>query len=201
MSTAGDGAKHGDAGGRRPQVTLEQRTIDFVPISERYGTPRRLFTIWFSCNLTILGVAAGTLGVSSGLSIPWAIAAIAIGNAIGSIFVAAHSAQGPQLGVPQMIQSRAQFGVLGAGIPLSAVILTYLLYSAADGLIIERTLRSLLPVDNNGALIVFGLATLFIAFIGYELIHRLGTLFTFVSGGFFAIAAGLLLVRYQQQAL
>jgi nucleobase:cation symporter-1, NCS1 family len=182
-------------------VEIETHSIDFVPLSERYGSPRRLFTIWFSCNLTILGVAAGTLGVMSGLSIPWAIAAIAIGNAIGSIFVAAHSAQGPQLGVPQMIQSRAQFGVLGAGIPLIAVIMTYLLYSAADGLIIERTLRSFLPVDNKGALIVFGVATLFVAFMGYELIHRLGKLFTFISGGFFSIAAILLLVRYHQGTL
>jgi hypothetical protein len=95
-------------------------TIDFVPLSERYGTPRRLFTIWFSCNLTLLGVAAGTLGVSQGLSFALAVLAIAVGSAIGSVFVAAHSAQGPTLGIPQMIQSRAQFGVLGASIPLGA---------------------------------------------------------------------------------
>src|SRR5262249_24797560 len=151
----------------RTHVAVEQHSIDFVPLSERYGTPRRLFTIWFSCNVTILGVAAGTQGVSGSLSFGWAMLAIALGNAIGSVFVAAHSAQGPQLGIPQMIQSRAQFGVLGAGIPLVAVILTYLLYSAADGLVIEVTLRSILPVSNNGALVIFAIATLLIAFVGY----------------------------------
>jgi len=34
--------------------------------------------------------------------------------------MAAHSAQGPQLGIPQMIQSRAQFGVLGAACRLQS---------------------------------------------------------------------------------
>ena len=33
---------------------------------------------------------------------------------IGTFFMAAHSAQGPQLGLPQMIQSRPQFGYVGA---------------------------------------------------------------------------------------
>jgi len=196
MSAARGGARVKEPSGRRSQATLEQRTIDFVPFSERYGTPRRLFTIWFSCNLTILGVAAGTLGVSQGLSFAWAALALALGNAIGSVFVAAHSAQGPALGIPQMIQSRAQFGVLGASIPLSAVILTYLLYSAADGLVIQGTLRTLLDVGNTGALLVFAAATLLIAFVGYELIHRIGAILTFVSAALFITVAYLVMTRY-----
>ena len=135
----------------------------------------------------------GTLGVAAGLGLAWT--ALALGNAIGTVFVAAHSAQGPQLGIPQMIQSRAQFGVIGAGLPLVAVVVTYLLYSAADGLIIEGTLRALAPIDNNVALVVFAVATLVIAYVGYELIHRIGTVLTFVSGAFFAVAACLLLSR------
>jgi nucleobase:cation symporter-1, NCS1 family len=201
MRAASDGAKHGDANPRRPQATLEQRAIDFVPLSERYGTPRRLFTLWFSCNLTILGVAAGTLGVSHGLPFASAALAIAIGNAIGCVFVAAHSAQGPTLGIPQMIQSRAQFGVLGAGIPLSAVILTYLLYSAADGLVVQGTLRALLPIGNTGALLIFAVATLLIAFVGYELIHRLGAVLTFVSAALFVAVAYLVIARHGTPAL
>ena len=37
-----------------------------------------------------------------------------LGVVIGTFFMAAHSAQGPQLGLPQMIQSRPQFGYVGA---------------------------------------------------------------------------------------
>lgn len=39
--------------------------------------------------------------------------------------MALHSAQGPRLGIPQMIQSRAQFGFCGAILPILLVILMY----------------------------------------------------------------------------
>jgi len=176
-------------------IATEHHSIDFIPLNERYGSPRRLFTLWFSCNLHILGVAAGVLSITSGLSLVWALVAIALGNALGTVIMAAHSAQGPQLGVPQMIQSRAQFGVIGAGLPLLAVIVTYVLYSAADGLVIQGTLRSLLPVGDDWALILFALATLIVAYVGYELIHRVGKIMTLLSTGLFASAAVLMFIH------
>ena len=42
-----------------------------------------------------------------------------IGNLVGAVFMALHSAQGPRLGVPQMIQSRASSAPTG---PLVVVI-------------------------------------------------------------------------------
>src|ERR1700693_5896971 len=110
---------------------VERKGIEFVPTSERYGTPRRLFTIWFSVNLSILCLSVGKLGVLAGLPLIWTFCALAVGNVLGTVFMAAHSAQGPRLGIPQMIQSRAQFGVIGAALPLVAVVITYLLYHAA----------------------------------------------------------------------
>src|SRR5579863_1467006 len=141
-------------------LAVESHSIDFVPLTERYGTPLRLFTIWISIQLSIVCAAVGTIVSGYGLTLPAAIAGLAIGNAIGSVFMAAHSAQGPHLGVPQMIQSRAQFGVLGAGLPLIAVVLTYLLYTAADGLLVEGCFRALLPIGNTSALVIFGIVTL-----------------------------------------
>jgi nucleobase:cation symporter-1, NCS1 family len=175
-------------------VPVESHGIDFVPIDERYGSPRRLFTIWFSTNLTIVCVEVGALGVLSGLSFMWATVGVIIGNAVGTIFMAAHSAQGPHLGIPQMIQSRAQFGVLGAGIPLVAVVLTYLLYSAADTLVVQGTLSELTSLGSNNALILFAVATLLVAFVGYELIHRIGAVMTIASVIMFACAAYLFVV-------
>lgn len=174
-------------------LQIEGHSIDFVPVAERYGTPLRLFTIFFSTNLTIVGVAVGTLGVTAGLGFWWAVAGIAIGNAVGTAFTAAHSAQGPHLGIPQMIQSRAQFGVLGAGLPLIAVLITYTLYTAANGLLIEGTLSSIVSVDPTIALILFGAATVVVAFIGYELIHRLGAILTVLSSLLFVTASWLFL--------
>ena len=115
------------------------------------------------------------------------IAALALGNVIGTVFMAAHSAQGPHLGIPQMIQSRAQFGVLGAAVPLVAVVVTYVLYTAADGLVVEGTLSSLLSIGDNASLILFGLVTLVVAYVGYELIHRIAALLSVLSAALFVM--------------
>ena len=173
---------------------VESHSIDFVPLNERYGTPLRLFTIWLSINLSIVCAAVGALGPAAGLSLGWTIAGVTVGNALGTLIMAGHSAQGPHLGIPQMIQSRAQFGVLGAALPLVAVVITYTLYTAADGLLVEGSLRALLGVTNTSGLVLFGVITVVIAYIGYELIHRLGMLLAVTSAALF-IAATLLYVR------
>ena len=160
---------------------MEAHSIEYVPQSERYGTPVRLFTIWFSINLSIVCLTVGTLGVFAGLSFGWTLAALILGNAVGTVFMAAHSAQGPHLGVPQMIQSRAQFGVRGAALPLLAVVVTYTLYTAADGVVVRDTVKAIFSVGDDVAIIVFGSVTLLIAFIGYELIHRLGAVLAVLS--------------------
>lgn len=145
--------------------------------------------------MTVLGVAAGTLGTLAGLGMLWTLIAIVIGNAVGTVLMAAHSAQGPQLGIPQMIQSRAQFGVRGAGLPLAAAVITYLLYCASNSVVIRGPAHELLSVSNEYAMVWFAAATLIIAFVGYELIHRFGVVLTILSTALFLAAACLLLTR------
>jgi nucleobase:cation symporter-1, NCS1 family len=176
-------------------ISAERHSIDFIPLSERYGTPRRLFTLWFSVQLHILGVALGALSIAAGLGLAQAVVALALGNAVGTVIMAAHSAQGPQLGIPQMIQSRAQFGVLGAALPLLAVVVMYVLYTAADLLIMQPTMHSLFSLGGDASLIVIALVTLVIAYIGYELIHRIGKVMTVLSGTLFAAGAVVLYLR------
>ncbi len=170
-------------------LAVERHGIEFVPYAERYGTPRRLFTIWFSVNLSVLCLTAGTLGIFAGLPLGATLVALALGNALGTVFMAAHSAQGPHLGIPQMIQSRAQFGVLGAALPLLAVVIEATLYTSANGVIVRETLKELLPLSDSAALVLFGSLTLLVAFTGYELIHKLGAVLSFVSGAFFLAVA------------
>jgi nucleobase:cation symporter-1, NCS1 family len=176
-----------------PGLSVEVHSIEYVPQTDRYGTPTRLFTIWFSINLSIVCLTVGTLGVFAGLSLGWAVVALIVGNGVGTIFMAAHSAQGPRLGVPQMIQSRAQFGVLGAALPLVAVVITYILYTAADGVVVRDTVKQILGVGDDTAIAGFGLVTLVIAFVGYELIHRMGVALSVISLGLLT-AAGLLIL-------
>ncbi|QLJ12602.1 cytosine permease [Pseudomonas putida] len=174
-------------------MEIENRGIEFIPLSERYGHPRRLFTMWFSANMQVTTLVVGTLGVIAGLNLLWTFVALILGNLIGTIFMAAHSAQGPHLGVPQMIQSRAQFGVVGAGLPLFIVVGVYTLFTAANGVVMRDSVKAILPVDDDTAIIIFGLATLVISYIGYELIHKMGAWMSWLSGALFLIVAVLVL--------
>ena len=65
-------------------------------------------------NAQIATLAVGLISVEAGGNLVWSLISIIAGTLLGTLFMAFHSAQGPQLGLPQMIQSRPQFGYLGA---------------------------------------------------------------------------------------
>ncbi|QXI30915.1 purine-cytosine permease family protein [Pseudomonas vanderleydeniana] len=174
-------------------MDIEKRSIEFVPLEERYGHPRRLFTIWFSANMQVTTLVVGSLGIVAGLSLAWTCFALILGCVIGTVFMAAHSTQGPHLGIPQMIQSRAQFGVLGAGFPLLINYLSFVLFTAANGVVMRDAIKSFMDVGDNTAIVLFGLVSFIIGYIGYELIHRFGAIMTALSGGIFLIVAALAL--------
>src|SRR4051794_9973334 len=96
------------------QSGVEVRSIDYVPLSERHGELWHLGPLWFMGNAQIATLAVGVVGVSAGGNLLWSLLAIIAGVLTGTFFMAFHSAQGPQLGLPQMIQSRPQFGYVGA---------------------------------------------------------------------------------------
>jgi NCS1 family nucleobase:cation symporter-1 len=87
--------------------------------------------------------------------------------------MAYHSAQGPKLGIPQMIQSRAQFGVIGAIIPLVIVILMYLGFFASSSVIGAQALMGLSGghVNIDDSIVILSLLTLAVTIVGYDLIH------------------------------
>lgn len=176
-------------------MDIENRSIEFIPENERYGTAKRLFTIWFSANMQVTTLVVGTLGIAAGLNLFWTFIALIIGNLIGTIFMAGHSAQGPHLGIPQMIQSRAQFGVFGAGVPLFIIVLSYVLFTAANAVVMRDSIKAILPISDNGAIILFGAVSLLISYIGYELIHKMGASMSVVSGVIFAVATFLVLKK------
>ncbi|MBC3489466.1 purine-cytosine permease family protein [Pseudomonas taiwanensis] len=170
-------------------MEIESRSVEFIPENERYGSPKRLFTIWCSANMQVTTMVIGALGVVAGLNLGWTVVGLILGNLIGSIFMAAHSAQGPHLGIPQMIQSRAQFGVVGAGLPLAIVVLAYILFTAANGVVMRDSIKAVVPVSDNDAIILFGVLTLIVGYVGYELIHRIGVWMSAISSIIFALAA------------
>jgi purine-cytosine permease-like protein len=107
---------------------VERRSIDVVPDEERHGTAFSQFTLWLGANLQITTVVTGGLAVVFGGDVVWSLLGLLAGNLVGGAVMALHSAQGPRLGLPQMISSRAQFGVKGAVVPLVLVVVMYVGY-------------------------------------------------------------------------
>ena len=93
---------------------IESHSIDYVPLAERHGKVWHLWPVWFTGDAHLATLAVGVLGITLGTNLFWTAVAIVLGCALGTFFMAFHSTQGPQLGLPQMIQSRPQFGYLGA---------------------------------------------------------------------------------------
>ena len=158
---------------------VERRSIDVVPESERHGTPISQFTLWFGANMQVTAVVDGALAVIFGADALWAIIGLLIGNILGGIVMALHSAQGPRLGLPQMISSRAQFGVYGAVVPLVLVVVMYLGFAATGTVLAGQAVNKILHVDAAAiGIVIFGVLTAVIATLGYRWIHLLGRIAT-----------------------
>nr|WP_253903962.1 cytosine permease [Brevibacterium sp. CT2-23B] len=166
----------------------ELRSVEFVPHNERHGHPASQFPLWFSVNMMVLTTLTGGIGVLSGLNMFWSVVAIICGNFLGALFVAGHSVQGPVLGIPQMIQSRAQFGVFGAAIPLFAVLIMYIGYFASNSVIAGDAIDAGTPIGKNWGIVISGLVILVITFYGHDLIHKIERWFAIILGaGFLAV--------------
>jgi NCS1 family nucleobase:cation symporter-1 len=163
-------------------LAVERRSINVIPDSERHGSVRSLFTIWFSANMQITTVATGAVAVLVGAPLPWAVLGIVLGNLIGAVFMALHSAQGPKLGIPQMIQSRAQFGFYGAIIPLLLVVLMYVGFFAASGVLGGSALANWWHIGTTPATIIVAALCTVLAIYGYRLIHAYERWIALVSG-------------------
>lgn len=152
--------------------SIESRSIDYVPIAERHGKVWHLWPVWFTGEAHLATVATGVLGITSGLNLLWTAVAIVLGCAFGTFFMAFHSTQGPQLGLPQMIQSRPQFGYLGALLVWVVALVTYVGYNAFNQLLAGQTIQLLTGIDPRVAYLVFTVVALAVALFGYDLIHR-----------------------------
>lgn len=163
-------------------IEIERRSIEPVPASERHGGAASLFAVWFGANLHLTTIITGALAVVLGLPLPWALPAIVAGNAFGAVFMALHSAQGPKLGIPQMIQSRAQFGYYGAIVPLLLVIVMYVGFYAGSIVLGGQALADLtgMPFPVSAALLSAAITVLTI--FGYRAIHRLERVTSILAG-------------------
>ncbi len=116
--------------------------------------------------------------------------------------MALHSAQGPGLGIPQMISSRAQFGVYGACLPLLLVVLMYLGFAATGTVLAGQAVNEIIGVDKPiVGILVFGALTLLVAFFGYRWIHTLGRIASVVGAIGFTYLGIRVFTEYDVTAL
>jgi NCS1 family nucleobase:cation symporter-1 len=163
---------------------IEQHTIYQIPLDQRHGKAHQLFTLWFGANLNVLTVVTGALATTifhqSFLS---AVVAILLGNLIGTIFMALHAAQGPRLGVPQMVQSRGQFGAKGAGFVVALVAFMYVGYAGTAFVTGGQSVHFIVPsLSEDAAIIAIAAVSLAGAIYGHDLIHFSTRMMTYVSG-------------------
>jgi len=174
-------------------MKVESHSIDYIPEKERYGKARDLFPVWFAANMNITALVTGALLITLGLNLFWSCLSILIGVCLGAFFMASHSAQGARLGIPQMIQSRAQFGVLGAIIPMIFVMFVYLGFSVSNTVLAAQALSGVISMDSTWVIILVSIACFIIALYGYKLIHKTQKWFSWISFVFFFIATILAL--------
>ncbi|MFJ9410669.1 purine-cytosine permease family protein [Streptomyces sp. NPDC101393] len=175
---------------------VEKRSIDVVPDDERHGSAVSQFTLWLGANLQITAVITGALAVVFGANAFWSLIGLLLGNLLGGAVMALHSAQGPRLGLPQMITSRAQFGVRGAVVPLALVIVMYIGFFASGSVLAGQAVGELTHLGATPGIIIFAAVTAFAAAVGYRLIHTLGR----VAGLVCAAAFVYLGIRLLQRA-
>ncbi len=150
---------------------IESRSIDYVPLAERHGKVWHLWPVWFMGDAHLATVATGFVGVALGGNLVWMTIAVLLGCALGTFFMAFHSTQGPQLGLPQMIQSRPQFGYMGALLVWGVALITYVGFNAFNQVLAADTLTTLYGANPKITMVLVGVLACALAAIGYDFIH------------------------------
>ena len=153
---------------------IETRSIDYVPLAERHGKVWHLWPVWFSGDAHLATLAVGVLGVTLGGNLLWTAIAVILGCLLGTFFMAFHSTQGPQLGLPQMIQSRPQFGYTGALLVWGVALVAYIGYNAFNQVLAAQAIHQLIPAvpaASGITQVLFAIVALALAIVGYDKIH------------------------------
>jgi NCS1 family nucleobase:cation symporter-1 len=162
-------------------MAIEVRSIDWVPENERHGRIWHQAPLWFLGNFQYFSIPIGFVGPSLGLSLGWTILAGVLGILTGTVFMAFHAAQGPTLGLPQMIQSRAQFGYRGVVVPLFATAFTYLAFNVADQVLLAEGLNGAFGWNKDLIAIVCSLGAGLLAIYGHDWVHRIFRMLLYIS--------------------
>jgi nucleobase:cation symporter-1, NCS1 family len=177
--------------GRDLPWSIETRGIDAIPDTERHGSPRDLFWIWFAANISVLSVTyGGFLVIFYGLNLWQGVVAALVGVIVSFLVVGLISLAGRRAGAPTLVLSRAPFGVAGNALPTIVsyvtlvgfeIILTCLATLAAQtvlGRLGMHTGNATLAV----AFVITAALAVAISLLGHATIQRVQAWFTVAFG-------------------
>ena len=180
----------------RRGTVIEQRSIDYVPRSERHGKVWHQGPFWFTGNFVLPTMVIGFIGPVIGLSVWWTVIAVITGACFGTFFMAFHANQGPRTGLPQMIQSRAQFGSRGAIVPFAASVFVYIGFMVFDTILATQGLLLAFPGDKLFWYPFLIALSILIAVVGHDLLHFIQRWLTGLLVVVFVIITVLAIVHF-----
>jgi nucleobase:cation symporter-1, NCS1 family len=151
---------------------IEKRSIDFVPERDRHGRVWQQVPFWFLGNFQVLTLSIGFIGPALGLSFGWCALAGVLGILVGTVVMAFHASQGPHLGLPQLIQSRAQFGFLGVMPILLAAMVTFVGVNIVMILVLREGLAAMFGWNKVAISVSTSAIATVVAVLGHDWLHK-----------------------------
>jgi purine-cytosine permease-like protein len=180
-------------------LQVEANGINVIAESERKGHPRDLFWPWFAANISVLGLSYGSFELGFGISFWQALVVGVVGIVLSFLACGFIAVAGKRGSAPTMVLSRAAFGVNGNKLP--TVISWLLTVGWETVLVILATLATATVFQRLGwgggdgtkvvALILVVALTIFGGVMGFDLIMRLQTWITLVTGVFTVVFIAL----------
>lgn len=153
-------------------IAIEGHSIDYIPENERHAKLRSQGPFWFLGNFHFFTISIGFVGPSLELSASWTTLAGTLGIMFGTIFMAFHASQGPEMGMPQMIQSRAQFGYRGVILALIATMFVFVGFNVVNITLIINGLKNVFGLDPSIVAITAVLLGALLSIYGHDLMHK-----------------------------
>ncbi|WP_329352218.1 cytosine permease [Streptomyces sp. NBC_01261] len=172
------------------QLQVETHGLDVIGDAERKGTPSTLFWPWFGANVSILGLSYGAFALGFGISFWQALVAGVIGIVFSFLLCGFIAVAGKRGSAPTMVLSRAAYGVRGNRLPsVISWVLTVGWETVLTALATMATATVFGRLSWGGgtetkvvALIIVGALTVIGGVMGFDLIMRLQTVITVVTG-------------------
>ncbi len=153
-------------------LEIEPHGLEHIVLGERHGKPFHLFTLWMAANLVLATWVVGNIAVGVfGESMMGAFAGLALGTVLGAVLLGLLSTFGPRLGVPQLVQSRGAFGLLGNFGPGALNYLAGIGWFAVNTVYGTFALSQLVHLNYFVALVIMVVGQVALAVYGYNMIH------------------------------